>query len=774
MDRRRNHIGRSGLLAGIALAALAPAAPAFAQATTTTPDAGTAPAASPPSGGGLEDIVVTARRRSENLERTPISITAVTATQLEARGITSVNKIQDFTPNLTFSNSPTNSGVASNAAIYIRGIGQNDFAPSVEPGVGIYLDGVYIGTPVGSVFDLIDVERVEVLRGPQGTLFGRNTIGGAVSVSTIQPNDRFAFKADVKYGTDNRINGRAFVNVPVTDQLFFKLTAGIFSQDGYVDAPFQGKHGDKLGNQDTKTVRGAIRWAPSSDFDATLAADYTHDSSNGSPGVVTGINPNETGSLATLNNALAVGNPALCFAPANAGNTACYNNRIVSKTTNYGTDPDFSRIKAWSTTLTMKWNLAPNAQIKSITAYRRTDGHFAKDFDGSNVDLQYLEDFYRQKQFSEELQLTGKALENKLDYVFGLYYFKEKGFDINPVTFNILKEQSGGYFDYDSWAGFAQGTYHFSDKLSLTAGLRYTQDNKDFLPDQFYISTIGAPILSIPPGTRIVPFQHYKNNADKWTPMANLSYQFTDALMGYVTFSQGFKGGGFTQRLTDPATSLPSFKPETVTSYEGGLKFSGLDNRLRVNAAGYYMFYNDVQLLVADSSRIGPFYTNAGRAHISGFEFETEFAPGGGWRFSASAGMTDARFVHLDASVQGLTLDSKFVLVSKWSLSGSIEKDFDLDTLGTLTPRADWSYRSGYFTNVNGINDPMLYQPGYSIVNLSLRWRAEDKRYSVTLGMDNATDKKFRTFGNYQPAFGFYTEAFDRGRQVYVQAGVSF
>ncbi|CAN5154717.1 TonB-dependent receptor [soil metagenome] len=723
------------------------------------------------SDGGLESIVVTARKQTENLQNTPISITAFSAERLDAQGITQVNRIQDFTPNLTFANIPSNSGIASNAAVYIRGIGQNDFAPTVEPGVGMYIDGVYLGRTAGGVFDLIDVSSVEVLRGPQGTLFGRNTIGGAINITTIKPDDTFRAKADIKYGTDDRINVRAMVSGPIADGLYAKLVGGIFSQDGYVDAPNLGK---KLGNQDTKTLRGALRYAPTgSAFEATLAGDYMRDKSNGAPVVITGIDKANMGSFVTLNNVIATGDPVSCYVAANAANTACYNDRVVSKDTNYSTGATYSDLEIWSTSLTMSLDIAPGIQAKSITAYRRINGSFAQDRDGSNLGINYVSDDFQQKQFSQEFQLVGKALDNKLSWVTGLYYFTEKGKDINPVAFLVGGAQSGGYFNYKDWAGFAQATYKFTDKLSLTGGLRYTQDRKKYLPDQ-YVTANLPPFFTVPLGTRVVPYETVHANVNKWTPMVNLAYQATADFMVYATYSQGFKGGGYTQRIFPPEASLPSFKPESVDSYEGGFKFQGLDNHFRLNGAAFYTDYNDMQLLVADATRVGPFITNAGKARIQGFELETNIIPTDGLRLNASVGMTDANFKKLIGNVQGLTLDSQFVYISKWTISGSVEKEVDLADSGMVTPRLDWSYRSGFFTNANGINTPELYQPGYSVFNGSVRWQDSSKTYTLTAGVDNIADKKFRTFGDYQSSFGFYMQAFDRGRQYYVKAGVSF
>nr|WP_047167088.1 TonB-dependent receptor [Sphingomonas sp. Y57] len=720
----------------------------------------------------LEVITVTARRQTENLQSTPISITAFSGDRLEAQGITQVNRIQDFTPNLTFANIPSNSGIASNAAVYIRGIGQNDFAPTVEPGVGIYIDGVYLGRTAGGVFDLIDVNSVEVLRGPQGTLFGRNTIGGAINLTTVQPSDEFKLKADIKYGIDDRINVRGMVSGPIAEGIYAKVSGGLFSQDGYVKAPGLGK---KLGNQDTKMIRGALRIAPvDSRFEATIAGDYTRDKSNGAPVTISGIDPTATGSFVTLQNFIAsgFGNPADCLAPAAVGNTQCYNQRLYSKDSNYSTGRTFSDLELWSASLTASYDLTDEMQIKSITAIRRINGTFAQDRDGSNLPINHVYDDFTQKQFSQEFQFTGKAFDERLNWVTGLYFFKEKGRDLNSIDFLVVSAESGGYYDYKNWAAFAQLGYKLTDKLTLTGGLRYTQDRKDYLPDQFVKSTL-APFLVIPPGTRIVPFQTVKADVNKWTPMVNLSYQASRDFMLYATYSQGFKSGGYTQRIFPPEPSLPSFKPETVDSYEAGFKLMALDNRLRLNGAAFYTDYKDMQLLVADATRVGPFITNAGKARIQGFELETNFAPGDGWRLNAAVGLTDAKFKQLDAGVQGLTLDSKFVYVSKWTVSASGEKEIGLGDKGSLTPHVDWSYRSGFFTNANGINNPELYQPGYSVFNGNVRWQSDSKTFSLTFGVDNIADKKFRTFGDYQPSFGFFMQAYDRGRQYYVKAGFS-
>lgn len=794
------------LLASAALVAMPSTASAQAEAEAAAPDEDAAPS-SEAVDQGVGEIIVTARKREENLQNTPISISAIGAAQLDAQGITSIMGVQDTTPNITFKNIPSNSGVASNAAVYIRGIGQSDFAPGVDPGVGIYVDGVYQGRSVGGVFDMIDIDRVEVLRGPQGTLFGRNTIGGAVSITTAKPADYFHGKADVKVGTDNRVNVRGMLNMPLADTLFLKVSGGLFSQDGYVNAP---NLGTKLGNQDTKTARGMLLWEATPDLELTLSGDYMRDKSNGAPFVLVGFDFAAPNNFGALNNLLATNFGALgdCFDAANAANPNCLNNQWLSRDTNYSSRDTFSDIKVWSAALTAEWDLTDDLALKSISSYRKVDALFAVDYDHSPINVAYLTpDTFTQRQFTQELQLLGNAMDGRLDYLFGLYYFQEKGKDIGPIDFNAVFAQSGGFYNYNSWAAFSQLTYEITDKLSLTAGLRYTRDRKKFLPDQFIIedrlgdlfgpangtlvlsrcfvrsgppilppdvSCTADPVLN-PNGNRILPYVTVHSNAERLTPMVNLAYQWTPDIMTYATFSQGYKSGGFTQRIFPPESSMPTFEPEKVNSYEAGLKLTTLDRMLRFNVASFYTDYSEIQLLVDGTpyGRLGPFYINAGDAEIKGFEAEATFAPGGDWLITGSAGLTDAKYTRLNNTV-GLTLDSKFNYVPKWTLSASIQKEIDLGSAGILTPRVDWSYRSDTFNNINGLNDSLLFQPAYSVFNANVRWEDPDGTYGLQFGVDNIADKKFQTFGNFQQSFGTKTASYDRGRQWYLRASVSF
>ena len=764
-------------------------------------------AADAPQGAStLEEIVVTARKRQENLQHTPIAVSAYTGAELEARGATDLGKVTQMTPNLLLTKMPTNGGVNS-AAIYIRGIGQNDFVPTTDPGVGVYVDGVYLGRSVGAVLDLVDVERVEVLRGPQGTLFGRNTIGGAVSLTTKKPDENFGGKVVVRGGSDSRLDINGTLNVPLTDTLFTRFTAASFQQDGYVTNTFNGRKQD-LGNDNTIAARFAARWIPTDALEFNLSIDYSRDRENSQPYLPVGIAPVNSGpapSMVLFHNAFlsgpglaAGGNPLACFLPANANDRSCYNAQWIDPTrkTVSSDAPLYSNLDVWGASLTIDWKLNDSLRLRSITAYRTFEGEWSSDPDGSPLVISSAIDIYDHEQVSQELQLLGELFDRRLEWIGGLYYYKENGKNINPVSFSQVELQSGGFYDNKSWAAFGQGTFHVTDKLDLTLGARYTEDTKKYLPDQYVVRDITGdvlePLFGFDPtpweaGSRVVPFKRVKKATNKWVPMANLSYQWRDNLLTYLTYSEGFKGGGFSQRVFPPELSIPSFDPEYVTSYEAGFKFDGWDRRFRLNVAGFYVDYKDLQLVVTDPSRVGPFVTNAGDAEMRGVEVETSLIPAERWLISGSFGYLDPKRTRLAGGVQGLTLDSRFEHISKYTANVQVQTTLSLGDWGELTPRFEWAFRSGHGTNANnvpfdgvapalnfGLPNPALYQDDLHLLNASVRWNIKQSGASILAGVDNLTDKKFEIVGTFSDAFGYNSKVFDRGRQWYLQLTYEF
>jgi iron complex outermembrane receptor protein len=755
----------------------------------------------------MEEITVTARKREENIEKTPISMSAYSGAAIEARGVTNIADITRFTPNLVIQNNPSYGGSNSSAAIFIRGIGQKDFLATVEPGVGMYVDGVYMARSIGALLDLVDVQQIEVLRGPQGTLFGRNTIGGAISITTEKPGPDLGGKASATYGTDNRIDVKGSVNVPIANGLYLKVAGARFRQDGYVSMPATGQ---KLGDKDSWTGRAALRYVPNETVEFNLTMDGTRTRENGAPLVVRGVNFNSgifnpqnlpllppgspptpgfyvinppadvpTDNFSLLNNyvmtllaqagnCLGLGSPA--YNPqGDQSNPACYGSQYYgeAKKTNYGTLHSISDSDIWGVNFSVDWNINDALRLKSISAYRKLKSTFQRDEDGSPLGISNLFDTMNQHQFSQELQLQGTTAGNKLKWILGAYYFDEQAVNPNIVDFFPVKILSGGTIWNKSYAAFAQGTYSITDQLNLTAGIRYTKDKKSFLPQQY---VIDGKFTGLPPGFLVLPNEITKTSIDKWTPMVNLAYQWTESFMTYLTYSQGYKSGGFTQRVFPPLPATPTFNPETVRVYEGGFKWVGFDRKLRLNAAAYYTDYKDIQVQVFTG--VAPVFRNAAKARIQGFEVDFQAAPGDGWFIEGGIGYTDPKFKEIGAGATELSVNSQFEKVSKWMLSAAISKEIKLGGYGSLMPRVDWSYRTHYFNDAR--NNPVIAQPGYHLVNGNIAWYSPDERWGVIAGVNNAFKNNYILVGIWNPTVGDEVIMPNRGREWYTTIKAKF
>ena len=743
-------------------------------------------------------ITVTARKREESIQTTPISITAFSGAGLEARGIQSTDRLAEVTPNLTLQNNPSFSGASNSASIYIRGVGQQDFVPTVEPGVGVYVDGVYVARSVGAILDLVDFERIEVLRGPQGTLFGRNTIGGAISVTTKSPGDTLSANGSLTYGTNNLVVGKATVNLPLGEKAALRASGGYFGQDGYVTRSFDGK---KLGNANRFVGRIALRLDPTETWRIDLGFDGTTARENGPPMSLIGINygrttdPN-TPPFADINNTIAsvfAGKGfvpcATAAAPLNLAVAGCYDNRyVLGPDTNAGTAPSYSNSDIWGLGLTNTFELNPDLTLKSITAYRRLLGNFARDGDGSPATIAEFTDRIDQKQFSQEFQLLGKSFDGALEWILGAYYFRESGVNVNGLTFVISQFRSGGAFRNESLAAFGQGTLKLGSSVKLTAGLRYTRDNKSFHPDQIIIANraafLGAPFNSpiFDPGTRVLPNVEAKVHFGEVTPMVNLAWQANENVMTYATWSRGFKSGGFSQRvfppiipgvttpITDPVAAIPSFAPEKVDAFEAGFKFQTPDRLLTLNASAYYTDYKDLQVQVFTS--VAPVFRNAGSATIKGFEAEAQLRQVRGLLIEGALGLTDASYDKIDLATTFIAKTNMFERISKWSASAAVTYEWELPGGSTLRPHADWAYRSKFFNNT--FNTPQIAQPGYSLFNASLGWTSAGGKYGLAATIKNIADKRFLMSGILVDAIQAFEGVYNRGREVSVTASVRF
>jgi iron complex outermembrane recepter protein len=513
----------------------------------------------------LEEVTVTATRRSENIQNVPIAVTAVTAQQLESKGINDVAKLSNIAPNVTLDAGTPFSGSDTVLAAYIRGIGQNDFAFNQDPGVGVYVDGVYLARSVGSNTQMLDVERVEILKGPQGTLFGRNTIGGAISIITREPGNEFMFRGSVTGGTFNRMDIQATADLPVSDTIRTSLSFASANRDGYQrrvpfqnltnvapnessDFPAAGRgSGDREGSIDQWSVRGKAVIEPSDAFKLTLSADYQNVDQTASPNTALQINPFQPGGfpfydLCILGLFPGGGAPGAVCGPrggltpspttysrlpalfgintdADPNNDSLpWDSRFQTGDvdTTYANGNSFSRLKNWGVAATMDFALPGNMSIKSITAYRDLYWTTGMDLDGSPLPI--LEPSFEmpQREFSQEVQFAGSAADGRLTYTVGAYYFHEEGNLHDWVIFpgGILMIDGPNDLETKAKAVFAHVRFRITEQFGITVGGRYTDETKHFEGHQHDTNGFVYKISGCPNALQNAVAQGYTTNPD--------------------------------------------------------------------------------------------------------------------------------------------------------------------------------------------------------------------------------------------------------------------
>ncbi|WP_409928914.1 TonB-dependent receptor [Sphingorhabdus sp. SMR4y] len=740
-------------------------------------------------------IVVTARRREERLNDVPIAITAYSAEMLEQQGAVDITDIGLTTPNTTLESSR---GTNSTLSAFIRGIGQQDPVSGFEQGVGIYLDDVYLNRPQAAVLDIYDVERIEVLRGPQGTLYGRNTIGGAVKYVTKRLPQDPSFKARVTYGTYDQAEAVVTASMPIGDLVRVGASGARLSRGGFGDNLTNGLENY---NKDIWAGRGTLEVGGYGEpVLIRISGDYTKDKSNPRgghrliPGAVSGA-------------------PVLDDVFDTRG----------------GLNDPVQDIEAYGVAMNITANLSDTVTLRSISAWRKDDTATPIDFDAlPAVDLD-VPGFYRNEQISQEFQLLYEG--DKLNGLVGFYYLDAKAdtlFDVRLfTTFAGLTAFTQAEVDTETYAVFADFTYDFTEQLSLSLGGRYTWDERTAsILRQNYLGG-GSPTFGgagIPFGAPGTDFEG-SANFKKFTPRASLSYKPTPDHNIYASFSQGFKGGGFDPRgvgvnaPTTNASGIPSdaevatflsFQPESVDSYEVGYKGSLLDGALNIALAGFYTDYTDVQIpgsvacTVAGLPSFCGVINNAGKATLKGIELEASARLGedlmaGGDRvmFSGALGYIDAEYDEYITNIGGVPTDvAEFRSVQntpEWTASGTLSYSAPAGD-GDIYFGTTLSYRSK--TNQFEIANPFIDQKGFALLDANLVYNAPDKRWSIGLHGKNLTNKRYKTSGytfvaadpvtgaiipgaNGQPIGtlgpeGTLTAFYGNPRQVFITAGVKF
>ena len=713
----------------------------------------------------LEEIVVTARKREESLMETPVSITAFSGEDLIDRNLTSIDQIGSQTPGLVFSNSANISGSANAAAVFIRGIGQSDYTLAVEPGAGIYIDDVYLPHSIGNVANVVDVERIEVLRGPQGTLFGRNTIGGAIRIITKKPHDEYEGDIEFTTGSYSRIDVKGHVNIPVSDRFFLRFSGLSQDRDGFVERPnLDGDSGDK----DSVNLIAQARAVLADNFVADLTVGFDRDDSEGAGQVAVFQDPNHpAGTQPTrFRNFIApFVDPARLQGMLQGFTPEAINDPDGRCCISF-TDTDIpTDLEGYNASLTLNWDVNDALGIKSITAYRNLESRFGRDADNlpfnQQVELFLSVDY---EVWSQELQLSGVAFDDRLDWTVGGYYFHEDGVEDDFVAFASFDINSGGFFSTEDFAAFAQGTFRVTEQLSLTAGFRYTDEEKEAIIDgdrhqsllTGFVNSLAAmgskANTSFGPGLpfALVPTGTYTEKVSEWVPYVNLSYRWNEELMVYASYSEGFKGGGIQVR-NGPLPFLPRFDPEFVTSYELGMKWAGLGGRLNLSVAGYTMRYEGVQLPgIVFQPELGNAVSvveNLGNADNAGFELELAALPTPDFRISAGLAYMDAEYRTVYANRPGnpldpnsaITVDDELPNSPEWQFNVSASYDIRSD-YGIFTPRVDAGYTDEQYNDA--INSEVLKRDAHTILNLSLGYESSDGNWSGALFVHNVLDEQ--------------------------------
>ncbi|MBS7457578.1 TonB-dependent receptor [Coralloluteibacterium stylophorae] len=680
----------------------------------------------------LDAITVTARRRVESAQDVPVAVSAFDPDDLRDLQASNVDGLQGAVPNL---NIVQGRGSSNSVNVFIRGIGQPDALQTFDPGVGMYVDDVYYSRINGALFSLFDIQQVEVLRGPQGTLYGKNSTGGAIKITTRDPAQYSEGAVELTVGDHGRLEQRFYGSTPFTDTISASLAAVNTDNDGYVEDPASGR---EFNEDDTSAARLKLAVRPSDDFSAVFTVDYTRQ-----------------------DNALTLGRPEadlvqtdlllgpVVLMPAPQGEWD------FEAATSFGPDQG-QKLTHKGGAATLSWNLG-DWTLKSITGYRRLETQSFIDIDASEYELGDVYVGLNQRQVSQELQAQFDNGDT-LQAVYGLYYLNEVvpseqiafGDDIfafagAPVSF---RRTIADHLDTESAAAFAHVTWEFVPSWTLSTGLRYTRETKDY--DRTTSTFWGAPFTALDETVAFSAEQTW----DAWTPSISLQKAFSEQVMAYVSANRGFKSGGFNGRANNAAeVANAEFEPETVWTYEAGVKMRSANNRLQGNATVFRSDYKDFQARVAGETPSEFPVINAAELTIDGVEFEGVALLGEGTRISGQVSYLDASYDAFDdprtdpsSPFYNAAVSHEHVPFSpEWSARLAVTQNVYLDDGGILTFGADASYRDDTWLSVD--NRDVLRQDAYTVYGLFGGWDSPANTWQVRAGVRNLSDEVYKTDG---------------------------
>ncbi len=765
--------------------------------------------ASPTSATMLEEIVVTAERRETALQDTPISLAVIGTGQLEAIGAFEISDISDQIPNVRINSI---AGSQSNIGIGIRGVSATDTQLAMDPAVGIYLDGVYIGRHTGAVFDIVDLERIEVLRGPQGTLYGRNSTGGAINLVTRRPGDELAFAQTVSYGSENFLRSTTCVNLPISGQLAASLSYNHTQRDGYVESLYSGKD---LGGIQSDAARLALRWAPGERFTADYAFDWSQRQANNATAQLVHVRPLQIGLGGRFYQQLA----------------AVSSPQRMQRLPLVQDSNDENTADVYGHALTLEWRPAADLTVKSISSFRtwkedERGSSFGDVFVDANTVLngasgayipagERVANFYstrkdKQEQLSEELQLLGSVFESRLTYTLGAYYFTEDGKEANPSMYVLPAQFAFGSqplatqrflcadfvsptpclgksvrlgnpafrysVDNEAYALYGQLTWAINDAVDLTFGGRWSRDRRSAT-----LTTLFGGV----PGT----VAGSKSWSD-FSPSGTLTWKVRDDINTYFKVATAYRAGGFNARATTMASFLSPVDAETVLAYELGLKSEFWDRRARFNVALFDMDYEDRQVKQFEAGTGGASqrFVNAGKSSARGVEMDFTVLPIERLEFRLSYGYLDVKYDEYITAVSnpvtglgtGVTTDvsgiaSTLVHAPKHTGAASAEYTFPAMSHGTwaLWVGATYASRRDF--------DPLLYlytsTPAHTLIDARLTLRDVPLRkgnLSLALWGRNLADKSVREWSIDFGTMGWAISTFAPERTFGANIGYQF
>lgn len=696
----------------------------------------------------LERIEVTARKSLESLQSVPVAITSIGAEQLAQNGISVMTEVQQFSPNTTLQASR---GTNSTLTAFIRGVGQDDPLWGYEPGVGIYIDDVYIARPQGAVLDILDVERIEVLRGPQGSLYGKNTIGGAIKYVTKKMSGDVELDLTGTFGTYDRKDYKVAGKIPViADKLYVGFALADLKRGGYGEFLQSALPGQSLENYNKDIFAGrlTIEFEPTEDLFLRFNYDKTSDDSNAKGGYR--------------------------LLPSIVTDAPVPNSVYDS----YTSMPTWNSVESEGFSLTAEYMINDTWSVKSITSSRDNYSKTNIDFDNTAERIFDVPAIYDDEQFTQEFQLNYNS--DNLNFVSGLYYFDGEScgqFDAILESFGKslalpgLTREVTGCNNSESYAVYAQGSYSITDKFSMTLGARYTKEEKIANVSNGVVFETVYPESGWVPGYERgnVQFPEVLNDKEDWsrfTPRVGAEYQYSDDMMFFASYSQGFKSGTFNPRASGPE---PAVDPEVVDSFEVGLK-SEWNNNLRVNATAFYLDHKDRQFVTvlptADNSALSQRLGNIGTSTASGLELEIEYAATDNLNIFASLGLIDSSFdevTSFDNDGNQIDISDSFTITNTPETTANLGFAYNIDTsVGSFVVNSNYYYRSEYDLNVT---ENLLTQDGYGLLNFGVNWYSNDGDWTAALHWKNITDEEYlvgnyaflgaqNNDGSYQPGLG--------------------